>query len=356
MPYFGGKSRIAPLVWERFGRVDNLVDPFFGSGAILLAAPWPDDRIETVNDRDGLLTNFWRALRAFPDEVAALADYPVSELDLHARHRYLVDRRAYVEHMQADPEWCDVKLAAWWVWGISQWIGSGWCPVSPAGVANVGQLSRQMPHVGDAGRGVHRAANAHAGLSQQVPDLSARGRGVAAPRLARQLPNVGSTGSGGPCRGSGVHRVSLANDNLSAYFQALADRLRRVRIVCGDWTRVTGPSVTWRHGTTAAFLDPPYAQAGRADVYAVEGDIFRQVQAWAVEAGARKDMRIALCGYSFEMPEDWKIVRWKAQGGYGSQGEGRGRENANREMIAFSPHCLDLDGLPLFAHLKAHEG
>ena len=42
------------------------------------------------------------------------------------------------------------------------------------------------------------------------------------------------------------------------------------------------------------------------------------------------------------MPEDWECVHWKAHGGYGSQGdaEGRGRENSQREVIWFSPHCL----------------
>ncbi|MGB9619722.1 MAG: DNA adenine methylase [Armatimonadota bacterium] len=57
-PYFGGKSKIAPLVWSRLGNVKNYVEPFFGSGAVLLARPdehcwW--DKIETVNDKDGLL-------------------------------------------------------------------------------------------------------------------------------------------------------------------------------------------------------------------------------------------------------------------------------------------------------------
>ena len=39
-PYFGGKSRIAAKVWERLGsNVTNYVEPFFGSGAVLLARP-----------------------------------------------------------------------------------------------------------------------------------------------------------------------------------------------------------------------------------------------------------------------------------------------------------------------------
>lgn len=38
-PYFGGKMRVASVVWDRFGDVPNYVEPFFGSGAILLARP-----------------------------------------------------------------------------------------------------------------------------------------------------------------------------------------------------------------------------------------------------------------------------------------------------------------------------
>jgi DNA adenine methylase len=49
-PWFGGKSRAADLVWSRLGDVPNYVEPFFGSGAILLARPH-EPRIETVNDR-----------------------------------------------------------------------------------------------------------------------------------------------------------------------------------------------------------------------------------------------------------------------------------------------------------------
>ena len=36
-PWFGGKSRAAHLVWPRFGDVRTYVEPFYGSGAILLA-------------------------------------------------------------------------------------------------------------------------------------------------------------------------------------------------------------------------------------------------------------------------------------------------------------------------------
>ena len=81
-PWMGGKSRVAEVVWERFGNVPNLVEPFFGSGAVLFLRPiehewW--DRIETVNDYDGNVANFWRAVKLCPEAVADWADWPVNE-------------------------------------------------------------------------------------------------------------------------------------------------------------------------------------------------------------------------------------------------------------------------------------
>ena len=85
-PYFGGKKRIAAAVWDRFGDVRNYVEPFFGSGAALLLRPQPFAGTETVNDADGMIANFWRAIAADPEAVAFHADHPVNENDLHARH------------------------------------------------------------------------------------------------------------------------------------------------------------------------------------------------------------------------------------------------------------------------------
>ena len=73
-PYFGGKRVVAPEVWRRFGDTPNYIEPFFGSGAVLLGRPpFEGNRIETVNDLDGHLANFWRALQADPDAVAYYA-------------------------------------------------------------------------------------------------------------------------------------------------------------------------------------------------------------------------------------------------------------------------------------------
>ena len=125
----------------------------------------------------------------------------------------------------------------------------------------------------------------------------------------------------------------------------LATRLHRVRVCCGDWSRICGPTPTTKHGITGVMLDPPYSgEAGRdKELYATESlSVAHDVCDWATSHGNDPDMRIALCGYEGEhqMPDSWVCVRWKADGGYGSQSDGSGRENAGRERIWFSPHCL----------------
>jgi len=124
----------------------------------------------------------------------------------------------------------------------------------------------------------------------------------------------------------------------------LAERMRRVRVCCGDWKRILGPSPTTAIGTTAVFLDPPYA-ADRGTVYNEESfDVAHDVRIWAIENGENPELRIALCGYDgeHEMPASWECVAWKANGGYGNQsGQTRGRANAKKERVWFSPHCLN---------------
>ena len=282
----------------------NYVEPFFGSGAVLLERPWPAET-ESANDLDCMVANFWRALQHDPEAVAEHADNPVNEADQHARHLWLCSREEFRERMKTEPEYYDAKIAGWWVWGQCIWIGAGWC-------------ARQLPHLGNAGTGVHR----------KLPHLGDAGTGVQESDLT-----------------SGTRYVDLLG-----YMRELAERLRSVRVCCGDWSRILGPSVTFKHGITGVFLDPPYAaEAGRtADLYAVDsGEVANDVRRWAIENGGNPELRIALCGYEGEhaMPESWECVAWKARGGYGSQGTGSGRENAGRERIWFSPHCQRNAGL-----------
>ncbi len=359
----GGKSRIAREVWRRFGDTPNLVEPFFGSGAVLLGRPpFDGNRIETVNDIDAHLSNFWRALRADPDAVAYHADWPVSELDLHARGDWLYyrpDAREWVERLRSDPDYYDAKSAGWWVWFASCWIGG--LPAIPEvaadGATAYGQgggpdgVYERLPHLGDAGKGVARQES----VARQRPHLGSGGQGNGVHgNVWRQMPELRSGKSGIRSSRATGPTPGKRREYLTAYLRQLAARLERVRVCCGDWTRVTGPSVTYRHGLTAVFLDPPYSHAERdSKLYSHDNDVGGAVREWAIANGDRPDMRIALCGYDTEhgdaMPDTWSVYRWKAGGGYGSQGNGRGRANAGRECVWFSPACINpLESLPLF--------
>lgn len=302
-PWFGGKSRVASLVWERFGDVKNYVEPFFGSGAVLLSRP-DAPRIETVNDKDCYLANFWRAIARDPEGVARFADWPVNEADLHARHLWLVNQTHFRELMLRDPNYYDVQIAGWWVWGICGWIGHGWCDTS------------KLPHVGNAGQGINR-------LTRQLPHVGNAGRGIN--RLTRKLPHVGDAGR-----------------DLQEYFAELAARLRRVRVCCGDWKRVLTPAVTERHGVTGVFLDPPYAD-GKLQYSAggIGSNIDAEVRAWALENGDNPKLRIALCGYEGDhlMPDGWSCVPWRARKGY-QRADASGLHSGHNERVWFSPHCL----------------
>jgi hypothetical protein len=73
-PWFGGKSKVAKvaLVWERFGDVAELCRAVLRIGAVLLGRHRRTG-IETVNDLDCMVANFWRALQHDPDAVADAA-------------------------------------------------------------------------------------------------------------------------------------------------------------------------------------------------------------------------------------------------------------------------------------------
>lgn len=305
-PWFGGKSRVADLVWERFGDTPNYVEPFFGSGSVLLKRPHAP-KIETVNDLDGYVANAWRAIKNAPDEVAHYADNPVVECDMQARHIWLRGKREELnDRLSADMDYYDAKIAGWWIWGMAVWIGGGWC--------------------GDIGRG---------------PWVVEDGKLVKQPRaqgVARKRPHLGNAGQG-------VTR----NVAILDWMNALSERMERVRVCNGDWSRIMGDTVTVVHGITAVFLDPPYADTANRneDIYSVDSlTVAHDVREWAIANGDNPKLRIALCGYEGEhvMPDTWECVPWKASGGYGRKGSVSTEINRHRERIWFSPHCLNVEG------------
>ncbi len=374
-PWFGGKSRAAELIWSRLGDVGNYIEPFMGSLAVLLARPH-EPRIETANDRDCYVSNFYRAVKSDPEQVAHYADWPVSECDLRARHKWLCEQPGFREKMLADTEYFDSKIAGWWVWGISQWIGAGWCSRpewmgrgqggrAPRGLNAQTPFERRVerdhralcltvhmggPHVNGTPKGIHgqrrrvtenpdwqHLSDAGNGVHQKMPIMTRGSHGVEGAQYQKR-PHLSGNGSTG---------VASQRPILDWMF-ALADRLRRVRVCCGDWSRVVTPSCTWKLGggqLTGVLLDPPYSHELRDNrLYSVDVDVAAEVRTWALEAAKQPKMRIALCGLAgeHEMP-DWEAVDWKAPRGYSNKAP-------RQEVIWFSPHCLQAKQRGLFDH------
>ena len=322
-PWFGGKSKAAPLIWSRIGAdCGNYAEPFFGSGAVWFNRPPAFGGWATVNDLDGNLANVWRSMQRNPEAVAEAACWPVNECDLHARHlRLVTNLTRLAERLMADPDYCEPVMAGWWIWGACSWIGGGWCdgygPWSAVpdseGVptlmrGDAGAIKRRLPHLGNAGRGVNR----------QLPHLGDAGMGV-----NRQLPHLGDAGNG--------RRLQWLNE----WFADLSASLEGVRVACGDWQRICSPNTMTRNGICAVVLDPPYSQTGA--VYAHDSStVAHDVREWALANGDNRKLRIALCGHDGEHnalgAAGWTVETWAKGGGY------QGADD--RERIWFSPHCL----------------
>lgn len=312
-PYFGGKSAIADYVWETIGNVPHYIEPFFGSGAVLLARPGysPSKNTETICDKDGFVANVWRSIIFSPDETAKWCDWPVNHADLIARKKALIkNENMLLENLCKDEKWHDPLMAGYWIWAASCWIGSGL--TSPG----------KRPHVGDGGSGVHAKG--------QSPHVSHSGCGVHA---KGKIPHVSN----------GVDDGRF-NTKIYERFNALAKRLRYVRVVCGDWSRVCGGNWQDRISPVGIFFDPPYSVDYREQkIYHHDSvTVGKDVEKWCLERGARPGYRIVVAGYSDEykslVDAGWKTKSWSAGGGYSNAGKNN-NENRHKETLFISPHC-----------------
>lgn len=332
-PWFGGKSDAAPIVWDALGDVDHYVEPFAGSLAVLLRRPHTANRTyhsETVSDFDGLLCNAWRAIAADPDAVAEAASWPVCEADLMARHLALLAWRSErtLERLMADPAYYDARMAGWWVWGQSCWIGSGWCSGNGPWI------------VGDDGRVTKRAKSG--GAHRKRPHISDDGKGV----------NHAGTREEGVGAEPEYHPMTMPE--LRRWLRFLSARLRHVRVLNGDWTRACTSGALQslpvrQGGHCGVFLDPPYAGEVRvADLYATDDhEVAHKVRAWCAENGDNPRYRIVLAGFDTEHAElearGWRVVEWFRagflKGGMANVGGGETHQQ-HRERLWLSPHCL----------------
>jgi hypothetical protein len=147
---------------------------------------------------------------------------------------------------------------------------------------------------------------------------------------------------------AGVGVQDPYNTGIYDWFRALSERLRYVRVVCGDWSRICGGNWQDKKGLAGIFFDPPYSYAERDSVYGDTDDfqVAHTVREWSLKRGELDSYRIVLAGYFEEheslLAHGWRVEIWTAQGGYGNLGgaESRGSKNRVKEALFFSPHCL----------------
>lgn len=298
-PYFGGKRHIASTVWGLLGDVDAYVEPFAGSAAVLLGRPdFKGKRREILNDLDGWITNLWRSVRDRPDEVLAHVRGPVMEVDLHARLAWLRERNTpkLVSWLGGDPEHCDPKAAAWWLYATIGSIAGG---------------SRRGPWKPEGGY-LRKTPGGRDGIVRAIPHIT-RGQG-GLPTLPLTLPE-------------------------------LSDRMKHVVITCGDWRRPLSKALRY-YSTVGVLLDPPYEARKRTtdghEIYVEDGlHVSAEVREWCKQAP--KAWRIVLCGYEDEHDEllehGWrKVTPPKSPAGSGRNVTDM---NGQRDRLWVSPACLN---------------
>jgi len=295
-PYYGGKYSIVDELNRRFGDVDVRIDPFCGSAAWILASP--PVQTEVINDLYADVVNAYRAIRADPDAVAYYCDYPVSELDRFARtwtlRETLPERAA---RCAADPDWYDAKAAGYYIYAVSTDIRA--------------RPYRRGPWVVEGGKIVKR--DGAKGIQKAVPNTQ---------------------------RKSSRRRYAA----LVEWFRQIAERLRNVAILCGDWRRAISTFPSGKYGVTAILIDPPYPDYGHIYATDEQRPVWFDAARWAVECGDNPNVRIAVCGYwspetDALFPANWKRFRWRANGGFGNQRKRGASEKRYRECVWFSPHC-----------------
>jgi len=325
-PYFGGKGRWVEIIWQKFGTPDVYLEPFAGSLAVLLASPVKPKR-EIVCDTDHMIVNFWRAVAHDPETVAHHADWPTFHDDLTARHRWLIKwKEENGERFRNDPDFHDPKVAGWWVWGMSNWIGGGFC-------TDFRRNSNKIPH-----------SMKKAGVNaSQIPKISIGMGGPTATGIQAGRTRIKGVMKGGKGRVAAIH-PSRRGERLLPWMQALAERLSGVTVLNRSWESCTSATMLGQtktmHLNTAVLLDPPYKMETRdaaiyqSDQDGTSDDAATASYAWAVENGDR--IRIAYCCIDgdFPVPDGWDRETMNLAGYSVWTG------NQKTDCILFSPACL----------------
>jgi hypothetical protein len=138
-----------------------------------------------------------------------------------------------------------------------------------------------------------------------------------------QIPHINNAGMGNEL-------LTSCGRTAQRWLRQIANRLDRVRITHGDWTRCLNHH--FGGSNTAVFLDPPYQNYEH--FYGAGASVADALESWVRD---HADLRIALCGHrdDYNLP-GWKTVDWSRTSFTYS-----GSKTIDKECVWYSPACLD---------------
>jgi len=370
--YFGTKHKIAQTIWQELGDVTHYIEPFGGSGVIACNRPDSVGRV-ILNDQDCLLINALRVVRDKKEElISALSTFGLRrcESDMMGAQLQLIRvRNDITEKINANPEFSDVKYAAYWIYGNNIWLGAGWGytygphvlitdedgsdRVVDRRVVDVDSdwgISKTIPNTRDKGIIKQIPVTYNHGINKTIPDTYNHGIRKNIPNtsdrgICKKTPNTGDRGiikqvpvtyNHGisktiPNTGDKHMRSGLGNtmsdadviEHITYHITEWSNHLNRIDILCGDWYRCITPAyirAESKSSSVGIVFDPPYMIG--SDVYdgtsidnATKLNI--DVIKWSLD---HPEYKIIICSYDNElhntMLAGWRKINWLANSGY----------------------------------------
>ena len=106
-PWIGSKEKIAPYILQLFPpKLTQYVEPFGGSGAVLLALPPDPNRLDIYNDLDAELVNLFSCIKECSNVLLReLKFLPIHGRKLFEYYRdFVAHKEVYFQNVQAEIE------------------------------------------------------------------------------------------------------------------------------------------------------------------------------------------------------------------------------------------------------------
>jgi site-specific DNA-adenine methylase len=368
--YFGCKKQVIDRVWQAWDGVNLTCEPFAGTAIVSLSRPDNHSVSQMyLNDADCHISNVLRSVLYDPNEVIYHCAHPRIELDLHMIHDYLASSKPSLRELLGTAiDACDPVMAGLWVWGINNWLGSGWCSddlilKTPDKVSlDNTDLDEFESHestprnkLNDSNKLTERIATGR----QKFTRMNQMTERIATERNklnhGNQFSERIATG-----RNKINHRNQLTErltdspryEHISELVYNIYHKLRDAKILYGDFERVLTDSYL-ENFTAGVFMDPPYPQteSGYASSTGTRYDnnddeTFARALKWFIDHRGNPNYRIIFCCQESNLkgiilPDDIRKEGWSRNGGYSQHNIA----DRHTEVMLFSPACPNPDDM-----------